>query len=114
VIGGCALVIREVADHCSDLDVVPEPGHDNLSRLCMALSDLGAPRLRPQTVGERALTSLTSPYGRIDVMVATARREYRGLVVGADELCVASVPVPVAAVADVLRLRAEFGGSGAR
>jgi hypothetical protein len=64
VIGGCALVIREVADRCSDLDV----------------------------------------------MVATARREYRELVGRATGVRVAGVPVPVAAVADVLRLRVEFGG----
>lgn len=110
VIGRCALVIREVADRCSDLDVVPEPGAANLARLCTALRDLGATRLSPRTASERALSSVMSPYGRIDLMVATARREFRALAVGANDLPVAGVPVPVASVADVLRLRAEFGG----
>lgn len=110
VIGGCALVIREVADHCSDLDVVPEPGAANLARLCTALGDLGATRLRAPTVSARAVSSVCSPYGRIDIMGATARREYGSLLPGSTEVRVAGVPVPVAAVADVLRLRAEFGG----
>ncbi len=110
VIGGCALVLREVADHCGDLDIVPEPSKANLSRLCTALADLGASRLTPRTVGERPVSSVTSPYGRIDVMVATARREYRELRLRSDPIGVATVPVPVATGADALRLRAEFGG----
>jgi hypothetical protein len=110
VIGGCALVLREVADHCSDLDIVPEPGATNLARLCTALADLGATRLSARNISERSLSSVTSPYGRIDVMVATARREYDSLLSGSTEAHVAGVPVPVAAVADALRLRTEFGG----
>jgi hypothetical protein len=110
VIGGCALVLREYADQCADLDVVPEPGAANLALLCTALGDLGASRLRPRIVSERAVSSVTSPYGRIDFMVATARREYPSLLMGAADVRIAEVPVPVAAVADALRLRAEFGG----
>ena len=110
VIGGCALVLREVADHCSDLDVVPEPGATNLARLCAALGDLGASRLNPRTVSARPVSSVTSPYGRIDLMVATARREYDALLARSTEVRVAGVPVPVAAVSDALRLRNEFGG----
>jgi hypothetical protein len=110
VIGGCALVLHEVADRCSDLDVVPEPGAMNLTRLCTALDDLGASRLRPRTVSERPVSSVTSPYGRVDVMVATARREYASLLMREADVRVAGVRVRVASVSDVLRLRAEFGG----
>jgi hypothetical protein len=110
VVGGCALVLHEVADSCRDLDIVPEPGAASLVRLCDALCDLGGPRLRPQTVSERGLTSVTTPFGRIDVMFATARREYDSLLAGSSDVRVSSVPVRVAAVADVLRLRIEFGG----
>jgi hypothetical protein len=110
VVGGCALVLREVSEHCGDLDVVPAPGATNLARLCAALGDLGAARPRPRTVAERSVSSVTSPYGRVDFMVATARREYDELLGRATDVRVAGVPVPVAAVADVLRLRTEFGG----
>jgi hypothetical protein len=110
VIGGCALVIREAAGECGDLDIVPEHGAVNLALLCTALRDLGASPLSPRIVSERPVSSVTSPYGRVDVMVATARREYHELVRRAADVRVAGVPVPVAAVADVLRLRSEFGG----
>jgi hypothetical protein len=112
VIGGCALVLRDATDHCSDLDIVPEPSETNLARLRTTLRDLGASPLSMQTVGERAVASVTSPYGRIDVMVSTARREYESLLAGSGEVHVAGVPVPVAAVVDALRLRIEFGGGG--
>jgi hypothetical protein len=110
VVGGCALVIRGGAEQCSDLDVVPEPSVANLARLCSALDAIGARRPSAKAIAERQLTSMTSPYGRIDVMVATARREFGALATAASECSVAGVPVPVAATADVLRLRAEFWG----
>jgi hypothetical protein len=110
VIGGCALVLREITDHCSDLDVVPEPGAANLACLCRSLTELGASGVSDRAIAEQSVSSVTSPYGRIDLMVATARREYDSLVAGSTEVHVAGVPVRVAAAADVLRLRAEFGG----
>ncbi len=110
VIGGCALVLRGVADQCGDLDIVPEPGAVNLDRLAIALRSLGAARVDTRVIGERTVTSVASPFGRIDLMVATARREYRELRVRSDPICVVTVPVPVATGADALRLRTEFGG----
>jgi hypothetical protein len=111
VVGGCALVLLEVEDHCGDLDIVPKLGSENLSRLCAALDDLGATRPPRHAIGERQLTSATSPFGRIDLLTETARREYGHLASNASERCVAGVPIPVAAIADVLRLRARFRGA---
>jgi hypothetical protein len=111
VVGGCALVLLEVEDHCGDLDIVPKLGSENLSRLCAALDDLGATRPPRHAIGERQLTSATSPFGRIDLLTETARREYGHLALDASERCVSGVPVPVAAIADVLRLRARFRGA---
>jgi hypothetical protein len=110
VIGGCALVLHEVADRCSDLDVVPEPSAANLERLCEVLDALGATRPSCRVIAKRRVTSASSSYGRIDMMVATARREYGLLSAGATPRQVAGVSVPVASVADVLRLRQEFAG----
>jgi hypothetical protein len=112
VVGGCALVIAGVADRCGDLDVVPEPGAANLERLRNALDRLGAPRPSMQSLCHRQMASVSSPYGPIDLMTETARREYRHLAARATDRCVAGVPVPVAAIDDVLRLREHFRGRG--
>jgi hypothetical protein len=108
VVGGCALVIVGLADRCSDLDVVPRPECANLVRLGAALDALGATRPGDRAIRERPVTSASSPFGRIDLMVATARSEYDALAGRATAYRVAGVAVPIAAVDDVLRLRAAF------
>jgi hypothetical protein len=110
VVGGCALVLRDLAATCGDLDVVPEPSAANLIRLGAALDAIGATRPSDRVVRERNVTSASSPFGRIDIMVATARREYASLKVAASTCRVAGVPVRAAAVEAVLRLRTEFAG----
>ncbi len=112
VVGGCALVIAGTADRCGDLDVVPEPDAGNLERLCTAIERLGAPRPPMRALCQRQMTSVSSPYGRIDLMIETARREYRHLAMHAAPYRVAGVPVPVAAIEDVLRLRDHFRRPG--
>lgn len=108
VVGGCALVIAGVSDRCGDLDVVPEPDAPNLERLCNAIERLGAPRPAMRALSRRQMASVSSPYGRIDLMTETARREYRHLAMHAARHRVAGVPVPVAAIEDVFRLRDHF------
>ena len=108
VVGGCALVLLDVAESCSDLDVVPEPSAANLERLCSALDALGAARPSLRTIAERSVSSATSPFGRIDLMLETARREYRALAFDGSNCRVAGTVVRVAAVADVLRLRRMY------
>jgi hypothetical protein len=56
--------------------------------------------------------SVSSIFGPIDIMIATAKREYAELARRADRVHVGGVPVPLATVADALRLRAEFKGNG--
>jgi hypothetical protein len=112
VVGGCALLIAGTTDRCGDLDVVPGPGAANLERLGNALERLGAPRPAMRALCHRELTSVSSPYGRIDLMTETARREFCHLAMHASLHRVAGVPVPVAAIEDVLRLRARFRGLG--
>jgi hypothetical protein len=110
VVGGCALVISGVADRCGDLDVVPNPDPANLERLGRALDALCASRPSDRAIRDRDVTSARSPFGRIDLLVATARCEYSTLAGRATEHDVAGVRVPIAALADVLRLRARFRG----
>lgn len=108
MVGGCALMIAGVTDRCSDLDIVPEPSTENLHRLCDALERLGATRPTTWSLDHQPLLSVTSPYGRIDLMTETARREFDDLAAHATAYPVERVPVPIAALADVLRLRERF------
>jgi hypothetical protein len=108
VVGGCALVLRDVEAVCGDLDVVPMPDAANLRTLCRALDVLGVRRPSARVIGRRPITSVASPYGRIDLMIETARREYEDLASHASERDVYGVRVPVASIADVLRLRERF------
>lgn len=110
VVGGCALVLRGLADRCGDLDIVPDPRSDNLDRLRDALQNLGAWAL-PRDLGVmRNVASATSPFGRIDVMLATAHAEYEALERDADACPFAGVPVRAASEVDVLRLKRRFKG----
>ena len=108
VVGGCALVLLGLEVDCGDLDIVPEPSTATLARLGRALDAIGATRPADRAIAARPLTSVTSPFGRIDLLVARAHEEYSALAQGASMCAVEDVPVPVAAVADVLRLRARF------
>ena len=107
VIGGCALVLHGVASECGDLDIVPDPDAGNLRTLRSALNALGASRMSGAAL-TAAVVSLDSPYGRIDVMMERARDEYPALAAAAVTCRVEDAEVRVAAVDDVMRLRARF------
>ena len=108
VVGGCALVLRDVQATCGDLDIVPMPDAANLRTLCRALDVLGVRGPSARMIAQRPITSVASPYGRIDLMIETARREYEHLASHASASNVYGVRVPVATITDVLRLRARF------
>jgi hypothetical protein len=113
VVGGCALLLHDAADRCGDLDIVPEPSAANLDRLCRALGELRVKKPpSARLLAANPLMSVSSIFGPIDIMIATAKREYAELARRADRVPVGGVPVPLATVADALRLRAEFKGSG--
>jgi hypothetical protein len=109
VVGGCALVLLDRESRCADLDIVPDLTAENMSRLAEALDVLGA-TARPsvRAMVDRPLTSVDSPYGRIDVLVRRALIEYRSLASSATVCRVEDVDVRVASVEDVLRLRTRY------
>ena len=115
VVGGCALRLHGYDHAPADLDVVPEPSLANVRRLLDAVAALGiVGRNRRPT--DRALTAddivtRTTPIGSIDVMLATGRREFGSLERAATSVAVNGHSVRVAAISDVLRLRAHFGKS---
>jgi hypothetical protein len=109
VVGGCALVLLGLQPQCGDLDIVPATSPDNMVRLCEALGALGATRRpRAASMSERSLTSVHSPYGRVDILVGRARAEYRSLLRRGVTCRVWDVDVRVAAAEDVRRLRARY------
>lgn len=109
VVGGCALVLLDRESRCADLDIVPDLTAENMNRLAEALDALGA-TARPsvRAMVDRPLTSVDSPYGRIDVLVRRACIEYRSLASSATVCRVEDVDVRVASVEDVLRLRKRY------
>jgi hypothetical protein len=84
VVGGCALVVHDV------------------------LESSGGRGSSERVMTERPVTSVESVFGRIDVMTATAAREYGPLAQHSETYWLWGVPVAIAAVPDVLRLRARF------
>ena len=109
VVGGCALVLLGLQPRCGDLDIVPATSPDNIVRLCAALDTLGATRrLRAESLSEQSLTSVNSPYGRVDILVGRARAEFHSLLRHGVTCRVWDVDVRVAAVRDVRRLRARI------
>jgi hypothetical protein len=113
VVGGCALRSHGFDHVPADLDVVPEPSLNNLRTLFDAIAALGT--VRPTRVStDHALTTRdvltrTTPIGSIDVMLVTGRDEYGSLERAATSVAVNGRAVRVAALDDVLRLRARFG-----
>ena len=78
VIGGIAVAAHRVVRATEDVDVVPDPAHENLDRLCNVLVDLEAtllrnpgrgvdPQVRAALRQGRNLT-VTTPLGDLDVV----------------------------------------------
>jgi hypothetical protein len=106
MVGGCALVLRGEAHRCTDLDIVPRPDIDNVDQLTRAIAMLTHEPLEIRA--HERIASVRSPYGRIDVCIATAHEEFEGLQARADEIAVATTRIRVACTPDVLRLRERF------
>lgn len=109
VVGGCALLLLGLAPDCRDLDIVPDPAPGNTSRLCDALRELSTSRSPGlKALSTQWLASADGPYGRIDVMAGRGRVEYDELASRSSVCRVEGVDVRVAAVDDVLRLKALY------
>ena len=113
VVGGCALRLHGCDHVPGDLDVVPEPSPANVRRLLDAVASLGSVG-RARRPSDHALTTYDTvtrrtPVGAVDVMLATGRNEFAALDRAATAISVRGHEVRVAAIEDVLRLRAHFG-----
>jgi hypothetical protein len=113
VVGGCALMLHGYEHLPADLDVVPEPSLANMCRLFDGLTALGAigraRRPNDQALLTAEILRRTTSVGMIDVLVARGQEEYAALESRAKSMPVREREVRVAAVTDVLEMRARFG-----
>jgi hypothetical protein len=113
VVGGCALRLHGRDRIPPDLDLVPEPSPANLRRLFDGLTALGTVgqvwRPNDHALATRDIMSRTTPVGVIDVLLEHGREEYAAFERRALTVPVNGREVRVAAVDDVLELRARFG-----
>jgi hypothetical protein len=89
VVGGCALRLHGHDHVPADLDVVPEPTDHALAT--------------------RDVVTRVTPVGSVDVLLRRGRDDYAALEGDATSMSVSGHAVRVAAINDVLRLRARFG-----
>jgi hypothetical protein len=112
VVGGCAMRLHGLSHQPSDLDIVPEPSRANVHLLFHAFDVLGTVRgtVFPtlHTLESRDVVTVISTLGPVDVMFRTARNEYKRLARAAAEITIGDTAVTVAALDEVLRLRARY------
>jgi hypothetical protein len=113
VVGGCALRLHGLDHQPPDLDVVPEPSLENLRRLFDSLSELGTVgrerRPTDHALMTREILTRRSPVGSVDVMLLRGREDYASLTRDGSSISLKGRVLRVAAIGDVLRMRARFG-----
>ena len=112
IVGSCALVLHGVRTDCNDLDIVPDLAPENIARLYDALRQIATPPVPSlRALSTQSVSSVDGPYGRVDVLADRARAEYESLTARESRCCVEGVEVRIAAIDDVLRLRALYKGA---
>lgn len=116
-VGGMALIAHGVVRATLDLDLVPDPGAENLARLAGTIRDLGGfPHGEPHTpvtaalLGRRANMRFSTDAGQIDVLAAEQYlRLYPDLSERAVVIDVEGVTMRVVSRNDLVRLKAGSG-----
>lgn len=121
LIGGFAANVHGSPLLTSDVDITPEAGRENLSRLSAALTELEA-RIRAEGVeplpfshdGESlaaaGIWNLTTRYGDLDIsMTPSGTHGYDDLRQDAVEVVIRGVPVLLASLADIVRSKSAAG-----
>ena len=110
LVGSAALWLRGEPVTVGDVDVVIEPGQENLRRPHTALAVL-APRPRdippPHRLAGLPIVTVTTSYGRVDCLLERGR-DWAQLCRGAGPVMVADVNVLVASAVDAWALRRRF------
>ena len=115
LVGSAALWLRGEPATVGDVDVVIEPGQENLRRLHAALAGVA---LRPGDVppphrlAGLPIVTIPTSYGRVDCLLERGRRDWARLREAGGPVAVADVNVLVASAEDAWALRRRFKGSG--
>jgi len=110
-LASAALWLRGEPIPVGDVDVVIEPGEQNLRRLRAALTDLAVrPRMIPRVaaLGELPVVTVATSYGRVDCLLERGRLGWERLRRTADVIPVAEVNVLVVSAADAWALRRPY------
>jgi len=122
LIGGFAAIIHGAPYTTSDVDIVPEEGRENLTRLSAAMKELNA-RIRisgeeegvpfdhdAESLGRVRIWNLVTDRGNLDItFVPSGTRGYDDLVHDARPAALGGIEVPVASLADVIRSKEAAG-----
>ena len=122
VVGGVAVQTHGYMRPTRDLDIIPRPDLVNLSRLGVALAELGSRLHRterpvditdPQILRRAALVPLVTTYGRLDVIniesTAGTPGRYSGLRERAIDVDLGAVEVAVVGLDDLIRMKKATG-----
>ena len=110
-VGSTALWLHGLPFQPADLDIVPAPNATQLRELRDALASVGVDCRSIPPVTALSLVDvvrLESGLGTIDLLCGRGRAEYAELSTRSRNIAVEDVEVPVAKLADVLRLRNLF------
>jgi predicted nucleotidyltransferase len=115
LVGGIALIRHGVVRMTRDIDVVLEPGDDNVERVRALIAEWGATRPDGTPIAADAIASgrsihLATPHGHIDLL---AEREspltFVELLARADMRGVDGVEAPICSLADLVALKRIAG-----
>jgi hypothetical protein len=108
IVGSAGLRLHGVDTVVADLDVVPDPTADGLSRLRRALDGLVPLDRWPDVRSLPPIIRVHTSFGPVDVLVERGRTEYAILLAHASTIDLLGVDVTVASVDDIGELRRRF------
>lgn len=111
LIGGIALIRHGVVRMTRDIDVVLEPGNNNIERVRGLIAEWGATRpdgspIPADTIGAGKSIHLATPHGEIDLLPEQASPlTFAELLVRADVRRVDGVEAPICSLGDLVALK---------
>jgi len=111
LVGGIALIRHGVVRMTRDIDVVLEPGCDNIERVRTLIAEWGATRpdgspIPADTIAAGKSIHLATPHGHIDLLAEQASPlTFAELIARADVRRVDGVEAPICSLADLVALK---------
>jgi predicted nucleotidyltransferase len=111
LIGGIALIRHGVARATRDIDVILEPGEDNLTRIRDLIAEWGATRpdgspIPVESIAAGKTIHLATPHGDLDLLAEHASPlTFAELIARADTRRVDGVEAPICSLGDLVALK---------